>query len=113
VRESYNNRTVPPADPACKPSLEALCFAFIPVVIGHVTQTDVGYRPLPLSPMDQRHSATGEFIRVAAKTRSWENAECKASLMEFNSDPLRPVPDATIRITIDEGVRGFLVFEAS
>ena len=52
---------------------------------------------------------TGQFVRASAKTRSWENAERKARIMEVNSDPLhRTVPDASLRITIEEAVRDFL-----
>jgi len=52
---------------------------------------------------------TGEFIRVSAKTRSWENAERRARLMEINADPLRQSPpDVSLRITIEEAVRDFL-----
>lgn len=72
------------------------------------TQTDGGYRRCHCPKWINGTLPTGEFVRVAAKTRSWENAERKARLMEFNSDPLRPVPDAALRITIDEAVRGFL-----
>ncbi len=52
---------------------------------------------------------TGQFVRVSAKTRSWENAERKARIMEVNADPLRPVrPDVSLRITVEEAVRDFL-----
>ncbi|MGA7634313.1 MAG: hypothetical protein WCB11_26410 [Terriglobales bacterium] len=52
---------------------------------------------------------TGQFVRVSAKTRSWENAERKARIMEVNADPLRPVlPDVSLRITIEEAVRDYL-----
>src|SRR5216684_5543533 len=46
---------------------------------------------------------TGQFVRVSAKTRNWENAERKARTMEVNADPLRPVcPDVSLRITVEE-----------
>jgi hypothetical protein len=32
----------------------------------------------------------GKFIRIAAKTRSWEGAERKARALETGNDPLRP-----------------------
>jgi integrase len=52
---------------------------------------------------------TGKFVRTSAKTRSWENAERKARLMEANADPLRQSPpDDGVRITIEEAVRAFL-----
>jgi integrase/recombinase XerD len=52
---------------------------------------------------------TGEFVRVSAKTRSWETAERKARLREANADPLRQSPsDASLRTTIAEAVRAFL-----
>jgi integrase/recombinase XerD len=52
---------------------------------------------------------TGEFVRVSAKTRSWETAERKARLREANADPLRQYPlDASLRTTIAEAVRAFL-----
>jgi integrase/recombinase XerD len=52
---------------------------------------------------------TGKFVRVSAKTRSWENAERKARIMEVNADPLRPLrPDVSLRITVEEAVRDFL-----
>jgi integrase/recombinase XerD len=52
---------------------------------------------------------TGEFVRVSAKTRSWETAGRKARLMEANADPLRQSPpEASLRIPIAEAVRDFL-----
>lgn len=52
---------------------------------------------------------SGEFVRVSAKTRSWETAERKARLREANADPLRQSPpDTSLRVTIDEAVRSFL-----
>jgi integrase len=51
---------------------------------------------------------TGQFVRVSAKTRSWENAERKARIMEVNADPLRPTRPDSLRITIEEAVRDFL-----
>jgi len=46
---------------------------------------------------------TGKFVRVSAKTRSWENAERIARVMEVNADPLhQTVPDANLRITVEE-----------
>ena len=52
---------------------------------------------------------TGEFVRVSAKTRSWETAGRKARLMEANADPLRQSPpEAGLRITIKDAVKAFL-----
>jgi len=46
---------------------------------------------------------------MCGKTRSWENAERKARLMEANADPLRQSPpDDGVRITIEEAVQAFL-----
>lgn len=52
---------------------------------------------------------TGKFVRVSAKTRSWENAERKARTMDVNADPLRQaLPDVSLRVTVEEAVRDFL-----
>lgn len=73
------------------------------------TQTDSGYRRCHCPKWINGTLPTGEFVRVAAKTRSWENAERKARLMEINADPLRQSPpDVSLRITIEEAVRDFL-----
>lgn len=73
------------------------------------TKTDSSYRRCHCPKWINGTLPTGEFVRVAAKTRSWENAERKARLMEINADPLRQSPpDVSLRITIEEAVRDFL-----
>lgn len=70
-------------------------------------QTDSAYRRCPK--WINGTLATGEFVRVSAKTRSWESAERKARLMEINADPLRPsAPQPGLRITIKHAVKDFL-----
>jgi hypothetical protein len=54
---------------------------------------------------------TGKFIRISAKTRSWENAERKARIMEINADPLRPAVPEILRVTIENAVEDFLTDE--
>jgi integrase/recombinase XerD len=71
--------------------------------------TESGYRKCRCPKWINGNLPTGKFIRVSANTRSWENAERKARLMEANADPLRQAaPDASIRITIEESVRSFI-----
>lgn len=55
---------------------------------------------------------TGKFIRLAAKTRSFEQAERKARALESANDPLRPAEDPSkFRITIERAVGEFLADE--
>jgi integrase/recombinase XerD len=73
------------------------------------TQTDSSYRRCRCPKWINGTLPTGIFIRTSAKTRSWENAERKARLMESNADPLRQSPPETsLRITIQEAVQSFL-----
>jgi len=73
------------------------------------TQADSNHRRCHCPKWINGTLPTGQFVRVSAKTRSWENAERKARIMEVNADPLRPVlPDVNLRITIEEAVRAFL-----
>ena len=73
------------------------------------TQADSNHRRCHCPKWINGTLPTGQFVRVSAKTRSWENAERKARIMEVNADPLRPVlPDVSLRITIEEAVRDFL-----
>jgi integrase len=72
-------------------------------------QTDIGYRRCHCPKWINGNLPTGEFVRASAQTRSWENAERKARLMEVNADPLRqPLPDNSLRVTIEQAVRDFL-----
>jgi hypothetical protein len=50
----------------------------------------------------------GKFIRQSAKTRSWENAERKARMMETTTDSLNHEPDQGLRIAINAAVDAFL-----
>jgi integrase/recombinase XerD len=50
-------------------------------------QTDSGYRRCRCPKWINGMLPTGEFLRVSAKTRSWEIAERKARLREANADP--------------------------
>lgn len=72
-------------------------------------QTDSAYRRCRCPKWINGTLATGEFVRVSAKTRSWESAERKARLMEINADPLRQSPpEPSLRITIKDAVEAFL-----
>lgn len=72
-------------------------------------QTDSGYRRCHCPKWINGTLTTGEFVRVSATTRSWETAERRARQMETNADPLRQSPpDVSLRVTIEEAVRGFL-----
>jgi integrase/recombinase XerD len=52
---------------------------------------------------------TGKFVRVSAKTRSWEQAERKARALETTNDPLKPTDrTSSLRITIENAVGDFL-----
>ncbi|MFL6312988.1 MAG: tyrosine-type recombinase/integrase [Terriglobales bacterium] len=55
---------------------------------------------------------SGQFIRESAGTRSWETAERKVRLIDFQSDPLRPsAPESDCRISIEKAVKDFLADE--
>jgi integrase/recombinase XerD len=72
-------------------------------------QTDGSYRRCHCPKWINGLLPTGEFLRVSAKTRSWETAERKARLREANADPLRQSPpDASLTTTIEAAVRAFL-----
>jgi integrase/recombinase XerD len=72
-------------------------------------QTDTGYRRCRCPKWINGMLPSGEFVRVSAKTRSWETADRKARLREANADPLRQSPpDDSLRTTIAEAVRAFL-----
>ena len=73
------------------------------------TQADSNHRRCHCPKWINGTLPTGKFVRVSAKTQSWENAERKARIMEVNADPLRQtLPDVSLRITIEEAVRDFL-----
>jgi integrase/recombinase XerD len=72
-------------------------------------QTNVSYRRCHCPKWINGLLPTGEFIRISARTRSWENGERKARLMELNADPLRQSPpDASLRITVKHAIDTFL-----
>ncbi|HEY6182876.1 MAG TPA: site-specific integrase [Terriglobales bacterium] len=74
--------------------------------------TDGNYRKCRCPKWINGNLATGIFIRVSAKTRSWERAERKALLIEYESDPWRtPGGLPTVRIPIEQAVRDFLADE--
>ena len=71
--------------------------------------TDSAYRRCRCPKWINGTLATGEFVRVSAKTRSWESAERKTRLMEINADPLRQSPpEPGLRIAIKDAVEAFL-----
>jgi integrase/recombinase XerD len=73
------------------------------------TQTDSNHRRCRCPKWINGTLPTGKFVRVSAKTRSWENAERKARTMDINADPLRQaLPDVSLRVTVEEAVRDFL-----
>jgi integrase/recombinase XerD len=73
------------------------------------TRIDSGYRRCHCPKWINGTLPTGTFVRLSAQTRSWENAERKARLMELNADPLRQSPpDLSLRITIEEALQDFL-----
>lgn len=75
-------------------------------------KTDASYRRCRCPKWINGTLPTGQFIRESARTRSWETAERKARLMEFQADPLRPAaPQSECRITIVKAVKDFLADE--
>jgi integrase/recombinase XerD len=72
-------------------------------------ETDCNYRRCRCPKWINGILPTGKFIRVSAKTRSWENAERNARIMELNAEPAhKSPPEPSLRITIQEAVRDFL-----
>jgi hypothetical protein len=53
------------------------------------TQADSNHRRCHCPKRINGTLPTGKFVRIPAKTRSWESAERKARIMEVNADPLR------------------------
>lgn len=72
------------------------------------TQTDINHRKCKCPKWMNGTLPTGKFIRQSAKTRSWENAERKARMMETTMDPLDHEPGRGLRITIKAAVEAFL-----
>ncbi len=73
------------------------------------TRTDSNHRRCRCPKWINGNLPTGKFVRVSAQTRSWENAERKARIIEADADPLRKVEiDPGLRITIEEAVKAFL-----
>lgn len=108
MRESYNNRTVASADPTCTPSLEAPCFAFIPVIT-RLAGEPIAAIAVVVAEMDKRNAAYRRVRTRFGKDAQLETAERKARLREANADPLRQSPpDAVLRTTIAEAVKAFL-----
>ncbi|PYY21032.1 MAG: hypothetical protein DMG62_21065, partial [Acidobacteria bacterium] len=72
-------------------------------------QTDSNYRRCRCPKWMNGTLPTGKFVRLSAKTRSWELAERKARALELAHDPLRP-PDQpnALRIRIEQAVKDFL-----
>ncbi len=72
-------------------------------------QSDSNYRRCRCPKWINGTLPTGKFIRIAARSRSWEQAERKARSIESSHDPLRPANEPTkFRITIDKAVQDFL-----
>ena len=72
------------------------------------TQADSNHRRCHCPKWINGTLPTGQFVRVSAKTRSWENAERKARIMEVNADPLRPaIPDVRRKIAGRTELNGF------
>jgi integrase/recombinase XerD len=71
-------------------------------------QTDSNHRRCRCPKWINGTLATGKFVRVSAKTRSWETADRKARAMDVEADPLRQdPPDVSLRMTV-QAVRDFL-----
>jgi integrase/recombinase XerD len=49
----------------------------------------------------------GKFIRQSAKTRSWENAERKARMMETTTDSLNHEPDQGLSKSAAQALQAF------
>lgn len=75
-------------------------------------KTDASYRRCRCPKWINGTLSSGQFIRESARTRSWETAERKARLMEFQSDPLHPpVPEHNCRTSIEDAIKDFLADE--
>ena len=73
------------------------------------TQTGSNYRRCRCPKWINGTLPTGKFVRMAAKSRSWEIAERKARHFEAQADPLRKSePAPSLRITIEHAVKDFL-----
>jgi integrase/recombinase XerD len=71
--------------------------------------TDGNYRKCRCPKWINGNLPTGNFVRVSAQTRSWEHAERKARVMEYEVDPFRaPVASPNPRIKIETAVKEFL-----
>jgi integrase/recombinase XerD len=76
------------------------------------TQADSNYRRCRCPKWINGTLPTGMFIRVSAKTRSWEKAERKARMVEGYPDPHgQAALDPVLRVTIKQAVNDFLVDE--
>ena len=74
------------------------------------SHTDINHRRCHCPKWINGTLPTGIFIRVSAKTRSWEFAERKARALEAEADPYRR-PEAIVRTSVEEAVEQFLVDE--
>src|SRR4051794_31216376 len=69
------------------------------------SHTDINHRRCHCPKWIQGTLHDGRFVRVSAKTRSWEKAEIKARAMEDVADPHKP--SARERITLEDAVQCF------
>lgn len=77
-------------------------------------QTDGNYRRCRCPKWINGILLTGKFVRVSAQTRSWEQAQRKALMMdagEPDSPPVLIAVETNSRITIKQAVREFLADE--
>ena len=95
-------------------------------------ETDSNYRRCRCPKWINGTLAAGNFIRLSARTRSWEKAERKARMLETDAETPResasqssltiipepsvsitPEPEPSVRITIKQAVKDFLQDEES